>query len=106
MESYKEKVVVITGGATGIGFSFAKQFGNESAKIVITGRRKSKVNNAVQELSELGFEAKGTVCDVTIKEQVEALADFAWKELKSKTKKSQMLTKNMLLVTKATMNLT
>ncbi len=58
MESYKEKVVVITGGATGIGFSFAKQFGNEGAKIVIAGRRENKVNDAVQKLSELGFEAK------------------------------------------------
>ena len=39
MDSYKDKIVVITGGATGIGFSFAKRFGEDGAKLVIAGRR-------------------------------------------------------------------
>ena len=35
MNNFKDKVVVIPGGATGIGFGFAKAFGMEGAKIVI-----------------------------------------------------------------------
>jgi NAD(P)-dependent dehydrogenase (short-subunit alcohol dehydrogenase family) len=80
MKNFKEKVVVITGGATGIGFSFAEKFGEEGAKIVIAGRRENRVNEAVEKLVNKGIEAKGTVCDVTVREQVEALADFTWKE--------------------------
>ena len=39
MNEFEDKVVVITGGATGIGFSFARRFGKEGAKLVIAGRR-------------------------------------------------------------------
>lgn len=80
MEDFKDKVVVITGGATGIGFSFAKQFGNNGAKIVIAARRINKVNDAVEKLQAMGIDAKGTTCDVSVLAEVEALADFAWKE--------------------------
>ncbi len=78
MDNFKDKVVVITGGATGIGFSFAKRFGQESAKLVIAARRKNKVDEAVAQLKEMGIEASGTECDVTVLADVEKLADFAW----------------------------
>ncbi len=80
MKDFKGKVVVITGGATGIGFSFAKQFGKEGAKIVLAARRIERVEQAVEQLQAMDIEAKGTTCDVTVRESVEALADFAWKE--------------------------
>ena len=35
MKKLKDKVIAITGGATGIGFALAKSLGNEGAKIVI-----------------------------------------------------------------------
>ncbi len=35
MKDFKDKVIAITGGATGIEFSFAEQFGKDGAKIVI-----------------------------------------------------------------------
>ena len=77
MNDFKGKVVVITGGATGIGFSFAKRFGNEGARLVIAGRRQQKLDEAVSELQSLGYEAAGFSCDVADYDQVEALADFA-----------------------------
>ena len=77
MKSYLDKVVVITGSATGIGKSLAKQFGKDGAKIVISGRRKDKIAEAVAELKAMGIEAAGTPCDVTKREEVEALAAFA-----------------------------
>jgi glucose 1-dehydrogenase len=36
MESFENKVVVITGSAGGIGFALAKQFGLDGAKVVIS----------------------------------------------------------------------
>lgn len=80
MESFKDKVVVITGGATGIGLSFAKRFGEDGAKLVIAGRRQDKLDEAVSALGERDIEAAGFVCDVGDYGQVEALADFAWEK--------------------------
>ena len=77
MKDFNNKVVVITGGATGIGFSFAKRIGTAGAKIVIAGRRQDKLDTAVVTLEDLGVEAAGFTCDVSDYAQVEALADFA-----------------------------
>lgn len=76
--NFNDKVVVITGAATGIGFAFAKKLGQEGAKIVICGRRQNRVDEAVNALKTLGIEAAGTSCDVAKREELEKLADFAW----------------------------
>ena len=78
MEDFRDKVVVIPGGATGIGFGFAKAFGKEGAHIVIAARREERLKRAVADLNGMGIEATYRVCDVTDPDQVEALADFAW----------------------------
>ena len=51
----------------------------DGAKLVIAGRRKSKVDDAVEALRGMGYQAVGMACDVSDLAQVEALADFAWK---------------------------
>ena len=53
------KVTVITGGNSGIGFATAKKFKEEGATVVITGRSEEKVKQAA---AELGVE--GIVADV------------------------------------------
>lgn len=78
METFTDKVVVITGGATGIGFSFAKAFGKEGAKIILAGRREDRLQQACAELEAQGTESTYKVCDTSDSSQVEALADFAW----------------------------
>lgn len=78
MDNFNNKVIVITGGATGIGFSFAKALGQEGAKIVLAGRREDRLQEAVNTLSQQGTEATYKVCDTSDHQQVEALADFAW----------------------------
>ena len=80
MRDFNNKTVVITGGATGIGFSFAKRFGEEGAKVVIGGLQPDRLQQAEAELVALGVNARHLFCDVTKYEDVEALADFAWKE--------------------------
>src|SRR4051812_26824248 len=44
------KVAVITGGSSGIGLATAKQFVSEGAHVFITGRRKSELDAAVNEI--------------------------------------------------------
>ncbi len=78
MQNFSGKVVVITGGATGIGLAFAKRFGTAGAKVVIAARRQNRIDEAVAELESLGFDAAGTTADVASLDDVEALADFAW----------------------------
>src|SRR5688572_18056936 len=50
METFKDKVVVITGGNSGIGYAAAKAFTAKGATVVITGRRKDALEKAAAEL--------------------------------------------------------
>ncbi len=74
----KERNVVITGGASGIGFAIAKGLGKTGCRVMIAEPSEERLSAAVSELEGLGVEACYQVCDVTDLEQVEALADAAW----------------------------
>lgn len=58
----KDKVVLVTGGGTGIGLAIAHRFIDLGAFVVITGRRESKLSDAVE---KLGSRASYFVRDVT-----------------------------------------
>lgn len=61
----KDKVVVITGGSSGIGKALAQEFGSKGSKILITGRKKGPLNKAVEELKSLGMTVEGFQADVS-----------------------------------------
>jgi len=46
----KDKTAIITGGGTGIGLATARAFCQEGAKIILFGRRKEKLEKAVEKL--------------------------------------------------------
>jgi NAD(P)-dependent dehydrogenase (short-subunit alcohol dehydrogenase family) len=50
MAKLEGKIVLITGGSTGIGFATAKQFVNEGAYVFITGRREPELVAAAREI--------------------------------------------------------
>ena len=79
MKNLKNKVIAITGGATGIGFALAKVLGSEGAKIVIGEPRKEKLLKAVDDLKDIGVEAFETYLDVTDLKSVEDFAEFTIK---------------------------
>ena len=47
-----EKVVIVTGGTSGIGLETARQLAARGAEVVITSRSKAKADEAAQELSQ------------------------------------------------------
>jgi NADP-dependent 3-hydroxy acid dehydrogenase YdfG len=51
----KDKVALITGGATGINFVVGKVLGSHGAKLVIMGRRAEVLQKAKEELTKLGI---------------------------------------------------
>ncbi len=69
-------VCVITGGGSGMSFAAAKFMPKEKI-LVLSGRTLSKLERAVAELEGLGYEAHAFACDVSDREQVRKLAQYA-----------------------------
>lgn len=59
---FEDKVVVITGGSDGIGLASAQHFAQEGARVYITARRQTLLEQAV---SQIGHGAVGVQGDVT-----------------------------------------
>ncbi|MGC4057277.1 MAG: SDR family oxidoreductase [Chitinophagaceae bacterium] len=57
MNNLENKVAVITGGNSGIGYAAAKRMKESGARVVITGRRKDAVAAAAKELNITGLVA-------------------------------------------------
>lgn len=49
-EMFRNKKILITGGGSGLGFYIAKKCANEGAKVIIVGRNKEKLEEAIKEL--------------------------------------------------------
>ena len=69
-------VCVITGGGSGMGLATAKNMAKEKI-IVLSGRTVAKLEKAVSELTELGFEAHAFACDTSDRMSVRKLAEYA-----------------------------
>ncbi|MBO5133927.1 MAG: SDR family oxidoreductase [Bacteroidaceae bacterium] len=63
------RCALITGGTSGIGLAIAEAYLKAGARVVITGRSKSKLKNAVEELSAYGI-CNGVVMDITKTEEL------------------------------------
>lgn len=65
MKNYENKVAVITGGTSGLGYAFAELLGKAGAKVVITGRRDELGKKSVAALKGMGIEAMYVRQDIT-----------------------------------------
>lgn len=71
-----KKVCVITGGGSGMGLEAAK-FMPRDRVILIAGRKVAKLEKALGELKELGFEAYAHAVDTSVRNSVRELAEYA-----------------------------
>lgn len=70
----KEKVILVTGGGTGLGRSMSTRFLELGARVAIAGRRQEVLERAAQEMmAETGGEVLGVPCDVRDPEAVVSL---------------------------------
>jgi NAD(P)-dependent dehydrogenase (short-subunit alcohol dehydrogenase family) len=65
MRDFEGKVVLVTGGATGIGRAAALAFGRRGASVVVAGRRREEGEKAVAALAEAGSSGRFIATDVT-----------------------------------------
>ena len=69
----KNKVILITGGGTGLGKSMAMRFAELGASLVIASRRKDVITKTTDQIKEIGSEALGLQCDVRNIDQVQSM---------------------------------
>lgn len=73
MKKFNNKLAIVTGGNSGIGYATAKELIEEGAKVIITGRRKDAIEKAAEELGAISFVAdQANLEDIdTLKKEVE-----------------------------------
>ncbi|MDA8443713.1 SDR family NAD(P)-dependent oxidoreductase [Paracidovorax valerianellae] len=75
MTAFAEKVVLVTGGGTGIGRATALAFANQGAHVAIAGRTFSSCNETAQMILDAGGIGFAVACDVSIENDVMNLVD-------------------------------
>ena len=77
---FNDKVVLITGGGTGIGLRIAREFGKLGAKIVIASRSAEKLNTGLKLLIDEGTKAIALECNIRDEESIKNCISSAIKE--------------------------
>jgi NAD(P)-dependent dehydrogenase (short-subunit alcohol dehydrogenase family) len=79
VESFEGRAAVITGGANGIGFATAREFARRGARVMLADIDQAALDDAVETLRADGVDAHGVVCDVRNLDNVDHLADEAFR---------------------------
>ena len=76
MNKLNNKIAIVTGGNSGIGYASAKELKNQGATVVITGRNAERVKVSAEELG-----VKGIVADVSDLSAIDKLVDEVKNEI-------------------------
>lgn len=74
------KVALITGSTRGIGKSIAEELARAGAKVVVSSRKADACEAVRKELAQQGLDVRALPCNVSRKDEVQALVDFTVKE--------------------------
>jgi NADP-dependent 3-hydroxy acid dehydrogenase YdfG len=74
-EGIQGKVVLITGGGTGLGAETARLLASKGAVVAVAGRRQNKLDEVVAQIINAGGRAGAYQLDVVRKEQVKSVVD-------------------------------
>ena len=66
----KNRVVIVTGAASGIGLKMASDFAENGAHVVLTDMNQEAVTEAAEQLHLKGFSTVGLSCNVTAEDQI------------------------------------
>lgn len=69
-DAFKDKVIIVTGGGSGIGRCTAHELSALGAQVVITGRKQEKLDKVSQEIVDDGGKVHSIVCDNREEQQV------------------------------------
>ncbi|MBU1265291.1 MAG: SDR family oxidoreductase [Thiobacillus sp.] len=77
MSALSNKVAIVTGASSGIGYATAKLFAREGAKVVVAARRQPELNALVEEITQAGGHAVALIGDVKDESFAKDLVDLA-----------------------------
>ena len=80
MKEFKEKVALVTGAASGIGFALADRFASVGMKVVLCDIEEGALAQAEQSLRAKGAPVLAFRCDVSKADDVETLANRAYEK--------------------------
>jgi len=72
MQRFTNKIVLITGAASGIGRAAAERLASEGGSIFCVDLQKAALDETVKQLRDAGARAEGFLCDISNEEQVKA----------------------------------
>lgn len=74
---FKDKVCLVTGGASGIGRAACKRFAAEGGKVVVVDLNEAQAQDTVNEIKQAGGDAFATKCNVGDSNEVQAAVKAA-----------------------------
>jgi NAD(P)-dependent dehydrogenase (short-subunit alcohol dehydrogenase family) len=75
MDGLANKIVLVTGGSSGIGAAIASEFAARGCRVAITARDPQRLGTAADKMAQNGAQIRAFTCDVTRRGQVRQLRD-------------------------------
>jgi len=75
MSYWQDKVVLVTGGADGLGRVIAESFAAAGAKVAIAALEPDRVEDAARQMAQCGYDVLGVQADITQQADVDRMLD-------------------------------